>query len=84
MTTNAATSLSERQRGLREAFQQFDALRAKWPMAFPHKSHEVRPLASGAKQAAVDALGWNAGYGRAVLRSWTLQPAYCRDQETRH
>ena len=77
MTTNAAPSLSERQRGFRE-FQQFDALRAMWPIAFPDKSHEVRPLASGAKQAAVDGLGWNAGYGRAVLRSWALQPAYCR------
>ncbi len=55
MMTNATTPLSERQRGFSEAFQQFDALRAKWPKAFPDKSHEVRPLASGAKQAAVDA-----------------------------
>ena len=36
----------ERARGTKEAARQLAVLREKWPIAFPVKSDEVRPLAS--------------------------------------
>ncbi len=69
---------SEQKRGYKEASKQFDLLRTKWPKAFPAKSHEVRPLASGAVTKLVDAFGWSHPYARAVLRTWKMREAYCR------
>jgi hypothetical protein len=37
----------ERNRGTKEARQQLAVLREKWPLAFPAKLQDVRPLAIG-------------------------------------
>jgi hypothetical protein len=38
----------ERDRGTKEYRHQFAVLREKWPLAFPVKDQDVRPLAIGA------------------------------------
>ena len=38
----------ERERGTKESPQQIAVLREKWPLAFPVKEQDVRPLANGA------------------------------------
>ena len=81
MTTDAPNTTpnkSEKKRGYEEGGQKIELLRAKWPKAFPAKSHDVRPLANGAQQAMVEEFGWSPGYARAVLRVWKLRPAYCK------
>jgi len=82
MTTDApnttTTNKSEKKRGYEEGGQKIELLRAKWPKAFPAKSHEVRPLTNGAQQAMVEEFGWSPDYARAVLTVWKLRPAYCK------
>ncbi len=81
MTTdapNTTTNKSEKKRGYEEGGQKIELLRAKWPKAFPAKSHEVRPLTNGAQQAMVEEFGWSPDYARAVLTVWKLRPAYCK------
>lgn len=41
----SSTYRIERDRGTKELRQQLAVLREKWPLAFPIKDHEVRPLA---------------------------------------
>ena len=67
MTTDApnmTTNKSEKKRGYEEGGQKIELLRAKWPKAFPAKSHEVRPLTNGAQQAMVEEFGWSPDYAR--------------------
>ncbi len=71
------TKKDEWQRGAKDARQAFELLRARWPKAFPAKSHEVRPLAS-AVPAIVEALGWSPQYAKGVLSVWKGREAYCR------
>ncbi len=83
MTTEQASpsptnNKAEQKRGYKEASRQFEFLRARWPQAFPAVAHEIRPLASQAKQALVEAFGWSPAYARAVLTAWKVQPTYCR------
>jgi sRNA-binding protein len=68
----------ELKRGLSEARQHFEALRARWPRAFPASDHDVRPLASGAAAIVAAEMGWPAAYARGVLRIWKARSAYCR------
>ena len=68
----------EIKRGLTEARQHFEALRARWPQAFPAKGHEVRPLALGATSIVAAEMGWPNAYARGVLMSWKMREAYCR------
>jgi hypothetical protein len=42
----------ERDRGTKESPQQIAVLREKWPLAFPAKHQDVRPLALGAAGAS--------------------------------
>src|SRR5271166_4088562 len=80
MTTdapNTTTNKSEKKRGYEEGGQKIELLRARWPKAFPAKSHEVRPLTNDAQQAMVEEFGWSPDYARAVLTVWKLRPAYC-------
>jgi hypothetical protein len=72
------TAKSENMRGFQEVSQQVPHLRAKWPKAFPAKSDEIRPLASGIKQTVMEAFGWTPAYTRAVLKGWKLRAAYCQ------
>jgi len=72
------TDKSEKKRGYEEGGQKIELLRAKWPKAFPAKSHEVRPLTNAAQQMIVEEFGWSPDYARAVLTVWKLRPAYCQ------
>jgi sRNA-binding protein len=56
----------------------FAALRERWPIAFPAKSHNIRPLAASAVGEIAAALGWSVPYTRGVLFPWKMGPAYCR------
>src|SRR5208337_2589375 len=73
------TKKDEWRRGAKDARQAFELLRARWPKAFPAKSHEVRPLAS-AVPAIVEALGWSPQYAKGVLSVWKGREADCRAQ----
>ena len=74
----APTMNPEWKRGMSEARQHFDALRARWPRAFPASDHDVRPLASGAAAIVAAEMGWSEAYTRGVLRIWKARSAYCR------
>jgi sRNA-binding protein len=73
-----SSTKDETARGYQEANKQFEALREKWPAAFPLKSHEVRPLVGGAAAALTETFGWSKAYASAVLRVWKFRQAYCR------
>jgi sRNA-binding protein len=68
----------ERQRGSKESRQQFAVLRKKWPLAFPVKEQDVRPLAIGAAAEIGTAMGWSHPYTLGVLAGWKMAPVYCR------
>ena len=68
----------ERARGTKEAARQLAVLLEKWPIAFPVKSHEVRPLAIGAVGEIAAAMGWSLPYTLGVLAPWKLAAVYCR------
>jgi len=80
MTTDAPnpTTKAEKKRGYEEGVQKIELLRARWPNAFPAKSHEVRPLAIAVSQVMAEELDWSPEYTRAVLTVWKMRPAYCR------
>src|SRR6516162_5183336 len=68
----------ERTRGTKEAARQLAVLREKWPLAFPVKSHEIRPLTVGAVGEIATAMGWSVPYTLGVLAPWKMAPIYCR------
>jgi sRNA-binding protein len=68
----------EMKRGLSEGRQHFQALHARWPRAFPVKSHELRPLASGAVPIVAAEMGWTKAFARGVLKNWKSREPYCR------
>ena len=68
----------ERQRGAKEASQQLGVLRERWPLAFPVKPHDVRPLALGTVGQIAEAMGWSAPYTIGVLTYWKMAPVYCQ------
>jgi hypothetical protein len=49
----------ERNRGTKDSRQQLAALRKKWPLAFPAKHEDVRPLAVRAPGEIAAAMGWS-------------------------
>ena len=67
----------ERDRGTKEAPQQLSVLREKWPVAFPVKDQDVRPLAIGAASEIATAMGWSLPYTLGVLGTWRKAPVYC-------
>src|SRR5580704_17296073 len=68
----------ERDRGTKESAQQLPALGEKWPLAFPVKEQEVRPLAIGISGEIAAVMGWSHPYTLGVLAGWKMAPAYCR------
>jgi sRNA-binding protein len=68
----------ERARGKKEARQQLVALRERWPLAFPSKNQDVRPLSIGAAREIAAAMGWQLPYTLGVLGGWKMAPVYCR------
>ena len=66
----SATYRAERDRGIKQYRQQLAELRKKWPLAFPVRDQDVRPLAVDATyEIAADTLG--------VLSRWKLALLYC-------
>jgi hypothetical protein len=47
----------ERDRGTKEAPQRLSVLRERWPLAFPVRGEDVRPLAIGAAREIAAAMG---------------------------
>jgi hypothetical protein len=68
----------ERNRGTKEARQQLAVLREKWPLAFPAKDQDVRPLAVGSAREIAAAMGWSLPYTLGVLVRWKMAPIYCQ------
>jgi sRNA-binding protein len=68
----------ERDRGTKESPQQIAVLREKWPLAFPVKHQDVRPLAMGAAGEITAAMGWSLPYTLGVLGRWKMAPVYCQ------
>jgi sRNA-binding protein len=56
----------ERDRGSKEFPQQLVVLRERWPLAFPTKHEDVRPLAMGAARQVAEAMGWPLPYTLGV------------------
>jgi sRNA-binding protein len=52
-------------------------LQEKWPLAFPTKSHLVKPLASSVPRVISETMGWDISYTRGVLSVWKRRNAYC-------
>jgi sRNA-binding protein len=69
---------ADRNQGFRESREKIPLLRAKWPLAFPVKNHEVRPLAIGVAKEVAAAMDWPLWYAIGVLQSWKARKAYCR------
>jgi hypothetical protein len=68
----------ERDRGAGESRRQIEALRARWPLAFPAKHQDVRPLALGAAGEIAAAMGWSLPYTLGVLGRWKMAAVYCQ------
>ena len=61
----------------KESAQQFAVLREKWPLAFPVKHQDVRPLAIGTTGEIAATMGWSLPYTLGVLAHWKMAPVYC-------
>jgi sRNA-binding protein len=68
----------ERERGTKESPQQFAVLQEKWPLAFPVKDQDVRPLAIGATGEIAATMGWSLPYTLGVLGRWKMAAVYCQ------
>src|SRR5271169_2919887 len=68
----------ERDRGTKEYRHQFGVLREKWPLAFPVKDQDVRPLAMGVAREVAATMGWSLPYTLGVLGRWKMAPVYCQ------
>jgi len=68
----------EQDRGTKEAAQHIEVLRERWPLAFPVKGEDVRPLAISATNEIAAAMGWSRPYTLGVLRHWKMTAAYCQ------
>jgi sRNA-binding protein len=53
-------------------------LREKWPLAFPAKPHDIRPLAIGAAGEIAAAMGWSLPYTLGVLGRWKMAAGCCQ------
>jgi sRNA-binding protein len=74
----APTYRVERDRGSNEFAQQLPVLRERWPLAFPTKHEDVRPLAMGAPRQVGAAMGWSFPYTLGVLTRWKMTAVYCQ------
>jgi hypothetical protein len=61
--------------GVQGSPQQIALLREKWPLAFPVKHQDVRPLAAAAREIAA-AMDWPLSYALGVLKAWKMAPVY--------
>src|ERR1700691_1427910 len=68
----------ERDRGTKDSRQQFAVLRERWPLAFPVKHQDIRPLAVGVAGEIAATMGWSHPYTLGVLHLWKTAPIYCQ------
>jgi sRNA-binding protein len=68
---------TEGRKGWRDARQVIPLLQERWPLAFPGKSHLVKPLASSVPRVISETMGWDLYYTRGVLSVWKRRNAYC-------
>jgi sRNA-binding protein len=69
--------MHERKRGAIDAGQHLPLLQKKWPLAFPVRHQDVRPLALGAAGEIAAAMGWSVPYTLGVLTPWKMAAVYC-------
>jgi sRNA-binding protein len=74
----APTYRTERDRGSKEFPQQLAVLRERWPLAFPTKHEDVRPLAMGVVRQVAAAMGWSLPYTLGVPTRWKMAAVYCQ------
>jgi sRNA-binding protein len=74
----ASQYLIERDRGKKEASQQLAVLRERWPLAFPVKDQDVRPLAIAAASEIAAVMDWSLPYTLGVLGRWEMASVYCQ------
>jgi sRNA-binding protein len=74
----APTYRIERDRGSKEFPQQLAVLRERWPIAFPTKHEDVRPLAMGVAREVAAAMSWSLPYALGVLTRWKMSAVYCQ------
>jgi sRNA-binding protein len=74
----APTYRTERDRGSKEFPEQLAVLRERWPLAFPTKHEDVRPLAMGVAREVAAAMGWSLPYTLGVLTRWKMAAVYCQ------
>jgi ProQ/FINO family len=74
----APTYRIERDRGSKEFPQQLAVLRERWPVAFPTKHEDIRPLAMGGARQIAAAMGWSLHYTLGVLTRWKMAAVYCQ------
>ncbi len=74
----ASTYRIERDRGSKEFRQQLPVFRERWPLAFPAKQEDVRPLAMGVARQVAAGMGWSLPYTLGVLSRWKMAPVYCQ------
>jgi sRNA-binding protein len=74
----APTYRVERDRGSKEFPEQLVVLRERWPIAFPTKHEDVRPLAMGVARQIAAAMGWSLPYTLGVLTRWKMAAVYCQ------
>jgi sRNA-binding protein len=74
----SSTYQIERNRGCKEFRLQLAVVRERWPLAFPAKDQDVRPLAIGTPSEIAAGMGWSIPYTLGVLAGWKLAEAYCK------
>jgi hypothetical protein len=74
----SSTNRIERDRGIKEYREQLAELRKKWPLAFPVRDQDIRPLAVDATYEIAAVMGWSYPYTLGVLSRWKLAPLYCQ------
>jgi hypothetical protein len=74
----SSTYRIERDRGIKEYREQLAELRKKWPLAFPVRDQDIRPLAADATYEIAAVMGWSYPYTLGVLSRWKLAPLYCQ------
>src|SRR3954454_4258711 len=71
------TVRERRRQGKIESAKAIALLQEKWPLAFPKKFSDVKPLASSVKATVIAEMDWDKNYVHGVLMTWKLRLSYC-------
>jgi sRNA-binding protein len=67
----------EEHKGMSEGLPFLPIFQERWPLAFPKKFKDVKPLASSVTTTIIATMGWDIDYPRGVLELWKRRPSYC-------